>query len=128
MTTKVKKIFDKPEERMVAVSSLVPPMRPGDWITPATEEAFEWLPKNIEGPVFLLEELPEYVGTVQDNVKGGCASGWQLFGVDSGHFRKATPADLDAVIVSLGESINKLEIARGQFRDLRKRATQERWR
>ena len=127
MTTKVKKIFDKPEERMVPISSLVPPLRCGEWITPATEAAMEWIPKDVTGTVFLLEKPLEYVGTIQNN-KGGCHTGWQIFGVDSSHFRKATPHDIEAAIASLSANISSLEIARGQFRDVLKDMKQDRWR
>ena len=94
---------------MVAVDELVPPFVNGDWIAANNKTGLEFLRKNagtvlVHNPtVTVLAGCAEYVGGDR------CQSGWKLFGIDSSHFRKATPADVRMEIKRMKSLKNDIE-------------------
>jgi hypothetical protein len=108
----------KPKEPVrrlnLAIEDLVPPLQGGDYITAVTEEARSYLPKT-ESNIHLLASSAKYVGAKV------CQTGWQLFGVDIAHFRKATPYDIAMEITAMSDRIHALELERAELKGLLKR-------
>lgn len=101
----------------VPIKDLVPPFVNGDWVTAVSEDSMQFLPStsnHVRLRVIQIAQAAEYVGA-------STSSGWQLFGVDSKHFRMASLADVAAERQRLREEMAHFHMELEMLKELHDR-------